>query len=672
MNQFGKDYEAIRRLIDENKYLKEDGNDTLEGIYNHTVSANARKTVAIYFDEDGKRKKMSYRRFGELTRNIAARLSTLFEGLEQGPIALKMRNSENWPILFYAIAMNGREVLLVDSRLKKDNAANLIRQAGAKAVLANEVDPYEVKSLRMNEITSARPDPDFVPHFANKVIFASSGTTGDAKLIEMTGHNLAYQIISASNLPEENCHIVCRGRCNNLAMIPFHHIFGFVAVFLWYTYYGETIVYPSTTSIRDVMYAIRKGPATHIYSVPMFWDGVAQTLERTISLKGGKIKEMFDKMIASGIGEISKKEAGFAGSSLFRNIIKNKAFGTKVIWCISGGGAVSKKTLRLINGLGYPLSNGYGMTELGVVCVEKRPDPKSRLEGSIGTLFEGFEAKIRDGKEEGELLIKSPTIHESEIIGGKRIPTPLEDGYFATGDIAAISEGKYLFIKGRLKDTIIDTNGENVYPDEIEDYFRGLPHVKNVACFGLERDGREKICLALETDNASEEGAIDKIKAAFEEINASLPSEKKVDLPYIYRHSLPISGSMKVKRFALRDELAAGSREFIPLYETENAGEKGDFWAGFDGSEVKGTLLAVRKIFASNLQLLEEKVGYGDIWDRDLGGDSMSYVAMVSDLNDHFHIEIPTELYGKIGTVNDFAKEVLILTGKGPREGANS
>ena len=218
MNQFGKDYEAIRRLIDENKYLKEDGNDTLEGIYNHTVSANARKTIAIYFDEDGKRKKMSYRRFGELTRNIAARLSTLFKGLEEGPIALKMRNSENWPILFYAIAMNGREVLLVDSRLKKDNAANLIRQAGAKAVLANEVDPYEVKSLRMNEITSARPDPDFVPHFANKVIFASSGTTGDAKLIEMTGHNLAYQIISASNLPEENCHIVCRGRCNNLAI----------------------------------------------------------------------------------------------------------------------------------------------------------------------------------------------------------------------------------------------------------------------------------------------------------------------------------------------------------------------------------------------------------------------------------------------------------------------
>ncbi len=142
MKQFGKDYEAVRRLIDEGKDLRKEGRATLEGIYEHTVSANAKKTVAIYFDEDGRRKKMSYRRFGELTRSIAARLSTLFRGLEEGPIALKMRNSENWPILFYAIAMNGREVLLVDSRLKKENAANLIRQAGARAVLANEVDPY--------------------------------------------------------------------------------------------------------------------------------------------------------------------------------------------------------------------------------------------------------------------------------------------------------------------------------------------------------------------------------------------------------------------------------------------------------------------------------------------------------------------------------------------------
>ena len=672
MKQFGKDYEAVRRLIDEGKDLRKEGRATLEGIYEHTVSANAKKTVAIYFDEDGRRKKMSYRRFGELTRSIAARLSTLFRGLEEGPIALKMRNSENWPILFYAIAMNGREVLLVDSRLKKENAANLIRQAGARAVLANEVDPYEVKSLRMNEITSARPDPDFVPHFADKVIFASSGTTGEAKLIEMSGRNLAYQILSASNLPEENCKIVCRGRCNNLAMIPFHHIFGFVAVFLWYTYFGEAIVYPSTTSIRDVVYAIRKGPATHIYSVPMFWDGVAQTLERTIALRGGKIKEAFERTLGYGLGELSRKEAGFAASPFFRRLIRNKVFGNKVVWCISGGGAISKKTLRIINGIGYPLSNGYGMTELGVACVEKRLDPKDRLAGSIGTLFGGFEAKIRDGKEEGELLIKSPTVHESEIVGGHRVPTPLEDGYFATGDIASISEGKYLFIKGRLKDTIIDTNGENVYPDEIEDYFRGLPHVRNVACFGLEREGREQICLALETDNAAEEGAIDKIKAAFQEIIASLPSEKKVDLPYLYRHSLPVSGSMKVKRFALRDELAAGSREFIPLFETEKGSGKGDFWAGFDPAEVKEVLSAVRKIFATNLQLLEEKVGYGDVWDKDLGGDSMSYVAMVSDLNEHFRVEIPTELYGKIGTVNDFAKEVLILLGKGPRNPSNS
>ena len=665
MKNTNRDYRAVRALMDESHILRKPGMDALKAVYEHATVDHAKQTASIYFDEDGKRRKMSYRDYARKTVYLARHLSTLLSGLPEGPVAIKMRNSENWPLLFWAVAMNGREILLVDSRLKKENAENLLRQAGARAILANEVDPYSIPTYRLNDIRNAHENPAFEPRFSDKVIFASSGTTGDAKLIEMSAHNLTSQILAADNLPERNLLILNNGTTNNLAMIPFHHIFGFVAVFLWYTFFGLAIVYPSSTSIRDVVAAIKNAPCTHVYSVPMFWDGVAQTLERTIALKVGKVKELFEKMIAYNNGEITKKEAGFAGTCFFRRLIQKKAFGTQIVYCISGGGAIGKKTMRIINGLGYPLSNGYGMTEIGVACVETRADPQKRLLGSIGSLFSGFEAKIRDGKQEGELLIKSPTIHESEIVGGKRVPTHLEDGYFATGDIATIDGDGYLFLKGRIKDTIIDTNGENVYPDEIEDYFRNLPHAKNIACFGLEIEGREQICLAIETDNASEENAVERIREAFKSINEGLPEEKKVDLPYIYRRSLPISGSMKVKRFQLRDELSAGSKDFIPLFgRTESSSSSEERFATFDPAAVKEARARVRKVFSKNLHLLEEKIGYDDVWDRDLGGDSMSYVAMVSDINDEFRVEIPVDLYGKIGTVDDFAYEVLTLAGK--------
>ncbi len=665
MDTRAKEYRAIRALIDEACALKEGPEASLKEVYEHPIKAHSREIASIYFDEDGRKKTMDYATYGRRSLELAARLSPLLRGLPAGPVALKMRNSENWPLLFWAILMNGRDVLLLDFRLQRENAANLLRQAGAQAVIASEIDPYEIKTIRLNEIMGSYPDGGFEPHFASRVYFASSGTTGEAKLIVMGAANLVAQIKAAANLPEENLLILNAGKTRNLAMIPFHHIFGFVAVFLWYSYYGLGIVYPSSTSTRDVLDAIRVGKCTHVYSVPMFWDGVAKTLERSIALKGEKMKTLFEKRVAYGVGEISKKEAGFAGSALFERLLKKKAFGTSILWCISGGGAISKKTLRLVNGIGYPLANGYGMTEIGVACVEKREDAPSRLGGSIGTLFHGFEAKIRDGKEEGELLLRSPTVHEEEIIGGKPRKTPLEDGgYFATGDIVRIEDGR-LYIKGRLKDTIIDTNGENVYPDEIEDSFRGLPHAKNVACFGLEEGGRERICLAIEMDNVNEKDALEKTRSAFESINAGLPNEKKVASAYMYRKSLPISGSMKVKRFQLRDELKSGSKDFVPLsgiYEEKK--EDKERFASFDELLVKEVRKKTRRVFSENLQLLEEKIAYDDVWDKDLGGDSMSYVAMVSDLNDVFGIEFPVELYGKVGTVDDFAYQILLLLKK--------
>ena len=288
------------------------------------------------------------------------------------------------------------------------------------------------------------------------------------------------------------------GQIKILAMIPFHHIFGFVAVFLWYTFYGKTLVFPSSQSTKDLLYAVKKGKVTHLYSVPLFWDSIAQTVTRTAAMLGPKKSDILEKMIAYNTHKISKDEAGKGASSVVRSIFQKKMLGKHIRFCISGGGYLSPKTASLINGLGYPLYNGYGMTEIGVTSVELSPVVEQRLKGSIGKPLHGVEYKIvpLDGKEgealTGELLVRSKITHTREYLGGALRRCNYEDGFFHTEDIAEVDDLGNYYIKSRSKDTIILANGENVYPDEIEVYFKDVSHVNNCVVLGCKPKGEKE------------------------------------------------------------------------------------------------------------------------------------------------------------------------------------
>lgn len=171
--------------------------------------------------------------------------------------------------------------------------------------------------------------------------------------------------------------------------------------------------------------------------------------------------------------------------------VQNQLLGKKIRYCISGGGYLSLDTLNTINGIGYPLYNGFGMTEVGVTSVELSMNVEQRLKGSIGHPLHGVEYKLVNTTaiepNTGELLIKSPITHYLEIIDGVKQKPVLEDGYLHTGDIASVDETGHYYLKGRIKDVIINANGENVYPDEIEDYFKGIPGVNKVCVVGLKR-----------------------------------------------------------------------------------------------------------------------------------------------------------------------------------------
>lgn len=640
---------------------------TFQDIYNAIVNRNPSGKAYIYFDESDKQISSTYENFKDATFKTASKISRLINTAPGSVVGIKLKNSPRWPTIFWALLMAGHIPLLIDARLPKENTNNLLKQAGAQALIANDEETFICRSYRLNEIYNEEPDYSFRPDWANHMIFCSSGTTGDAKLMVYNGKNMVAQICAAHNMGEITSDIIYPGKTRILAMLPYHHIFGFIAVLLWYSFFGKTIVYPSSMATNDLIFAIKNAKCTHVYSVPLFWDGVAQKVSRTVSTIGKRKADVFEKMIAFNTNKITKKEAGLGGSKHIANIFKQRILGKSPKYCISGGGFLSPRTQNLINGLGYPLYNGYGMTEIGIVSVELSPSIEQRLKSSIGKPLHGIEFRIGEDRNNGnveqttgQLYVRSRICHSKEIIGGVLKSVDYSKEFFPTGDIASKDDQGYYFIKGRIKDTIILSNGENVYPDEIETYFKDIKNLNNVVCLGarLKGETEEKIVLVCEVDNSVTKEEVEKIYADIKSINETLPNEKKIQEILVDKKPLPMSGSMKVKRFMIKEAIQKGSDEFINFEKKE---EKIISFDGYPQEDVEKTMAKVTKIFSKILMLPEFKIAPNAIWTTDLGGDSMSYIEMVQTLDKAFKIEIVEDKYGVLGTVNDFTKEILVL-----------
>ena len=138
----------------------------------------------------------------------------------------------------------------------------------------------------------------------------------------------------------------------------------------------------------------------------------------------------------------------------------------------------------------------------------------------------------------------------------------------------------------------------------------------------------------------------------------------------IDKRPLPVSGSMKVKRFAIREAIEKGSPDF---FNAEAPQKKSTVsFEGYDEKTVADTLKKVIGVFSKILSLPTFKIDADANWINDLGGDSMSYIEMCQTMNKTFKVDIPQELWGKLGTANDFTKEILDLMGPKAKKGTQN
>ena len=188
---------------------------------------------------------------------------------------------------------------------------------------------------------------------------------------------------------------------------------------------------------------------THIFAVPLLWDSLARGI-RAEAAKAGR-SEALEKGV-----RLSLALQDFCpplGRLLVPRIMKGvreKTLGNSIRFCISGGGKCGKDTGRTVNGCGYHLENGYGMTEIGIACVTLEKKASRRTCETVGKLFPSLESKL---DAQGRLLVRGDSCYAARYAGGKRIPRD-PDAWFDTGDCFTRNEKGEYTVSGRSDDLI--------------------------------------------------------------------------------------------------------------------------------------------------------------------------------------------------------------------------
>ena len=209
--------------------------------------------------------------------------------------------------------------------------------------------------------------------------------------------------------------------------------------------------------------------------------------------------------------------------------------------CVSGGSAMPVEVMRgFEEAFGCKVLEGYGLSETSPVASFNHPD-RERKPGSIGTPLEGVEMRVVDedgnelpGGEIGEIQIKGHNVMKGYWKNPDATADAIEDGWFATGDLAKVDEDGYFFIVDRKKEMII-RGGYNVYPREVEEVLYEHPAVREAAVVGIPHDELgEEVGAAVVLKEGESVGA-DELEAYVKENIASYKYPRRIwfveDLP---------------------------------------------------------------------------------------------------------------------------------------------
>ncbi len=573
--------------------------------------------------------------YGELKNQILCKIEGLSKALSLqhgSTIGIYMDNSVDWIKFFWAVLACGYTPLLMNKRLPKEFLETTILDYGVSAVISDG-EVFSVKTINYSDITDSTIPSKKPECFGSEVIFMSSGTTKSIKLCSYTAENFYYQLANSVEIIKECPQISSHynGELKLLTLLPLYHVFGFIAVYLWFGFFSRTFVFLKDMAPKTIQNTVKKHNVTHVFAVPLVWEKVYKATISAAMKKGKKThKKLLKAIKASNNSAIGKK-------LFYKKLgeVREQIFGDSIQFLISGGGYISNDTIAFYNGIGYHLSNGFGMTEVGITSVDRAQQAKIRNLGSIGKPFKHSEYKIN---EEGQLLIRGKSMASRIYADDREIVTDFNE-WFNTFDLAKSTTDGY-FMLGRSDDLIISTNGENINPQLVEN--------------ALNIEGAESICLFSENNVPilliSTNLCFSKNKASIIIESAKHSLEKlglisEINKIYLTPDKLIKGNDFKISRQKIAKEFAEGKFTLIDENSLSNHSAK-------MLDELESGITA---IFAEVLQIDSSAIQADAHFFTSLGGSSIDYFMLSSAIEEKYGVDIKLQNGKSLYTVNEIS-----------------
>jgi long-chain acyl-CoA synthetase len=605
------------RFKKELKPLK--AHDTLTTLVDQMAERHEHALAFGRLEEDGIAR-TTYLDVQQRANATAGRLAAL--GVSKGDrVVLTGHNHPDWPIAFFGVVRAGATAVPVDPAIDAAQLANVIRESQARVVLwdakVEEASGSEIAKIdglltrHLADITPADPSIARPPVEVNDDDVASliytSGTTGKPKGVMLTHANFTSLVAALAPLfPLGTGDRV-------LSVLPLHHTFEFTCGMVLPFSRGSRVVYLDELKGDRVSIALKEARVTAMVGVPAVWQLLERRILSQVQGKGPIVEKAFE-LAADFNRQLSKNTGLDLGKVLFGPV--HQGLGGNIRYLISGGAALPKDTQKLFAGLGFKLTEGYGLTEAAPVLTVAKPGSPA---GQVGKPIPGVTIKIDspDDNGVGEVLARGPNVMAgyTDVEATKQVKT--EDGWLRTGDLGKLDRDGRLVLVGRVKDVIVTSTGENVYPDDIERMLGKIPHVTEIAIVGVTgRSGGERVgCIAVpeEDDAIDRKARIERAQASLRAAISKLPYGRQPTIIHLYDAPLPRTATRKVKRTEARAILER-------LMQATARHEEGE--GAVATSPVRVALAAVKNKKASEI--------HGDMTiGDDLGFDSLALTELL-------------------------------------------
>ena len=522
--------------------------------------------------------------YHDIARKIE-KLHILFENsdVKKGDkIAVCGRNSSQWAVAFLAIITYGAIVVPIQNEFKPEQIHNIVNHSESKLlfvgdVVATEITPEEMPSLegiiylpdnslvisRSEKLTYARENlnamfghrypkyfrPEHVKYHVDDpeelaMINYTSGTTGFSKGVMLPYRalwgNLDYLIDSVKPNIGKNSNI--------LSTLPMAHMYGLMTEFLFNIVLGNHIFFltrlPSPTLISEALSEIKPDI---LYAVPLVVDKIVR-------------KEVFPHIqtnrarLLMNMPVINKRI-----KEKVREFVLRK-FGERPYEVVVGGAPLNKEIENFFISVGFPIAMGYGTTETAPLITFAHQD--NYVAGSCGVAVKHMEVKVLSDDPEnvaGELVCRGINVMKGYYKNQEATDAVIDkDGWFHTGDLATMDADGHIFIRGRSKNMLLGPNGQNIYPEEIEDKLNTMAMVNESIV--IQSDDKLVALVHPDMEEVNNLGFTDEdleniMEQNRKELNMQIPSFAKVSRIKLHNQEFEKTAKKSIKRYLYQNAI---------------------------------------------------------------------------------------------------------------------